>query len=184
MKFGKALASILIIIMLLGTSVMVAGCIVDNSFKNQEQQIAELENQISLLKERIDGLEKDLGKGKFFTLAHAYGNGWLNKEDLRTIADYYYGVVPCEEKLDDDVANAIKQAWAAKLVEDGRFTEEKASKAEVVIHEYYGTYNKCVMVLIDCGEHYPDVYVPINVEIGGITFTFQEYGPSFAVWRM
>lgn len=195
MKFRKTISLVLSTVILSFIGIMFAGCSVNDAQNSNQEQIAEMQNnyqeqitemqsQINVLQNRIDDLEKEMEKEEFFTLLRAYGKGWLTIEDLQTIADYHHGVVPCEEKLGDNVEKALKQDWAKKSVADGKLTEEQASEDHVFIHKYYGTYNKCVVVVIDCGEQYPAVYAPLDVEIGGITFTFQLYGPSLAVWKM
>lgn len=181
MIYRKAVAVVLSVVIIFCIGTMVAGCYVDEAQKNYQEHIAEMQEQVDSLKERIDYLEKELEKGKFFTLAQAYEKGWLTTEDLQIIADYHHGVVPCEESLSDDVASVIKEASIPTI--KARFNLSEATTDDVVILKCYGTYNRCVVAIVDyIHALYAAVDAPIDVEIGGVTFTFQRCAPSVVVW--
>lgn len=192
----KTIAFVLSIVMLLGICALVAGCSNDNTIKDLEQRITEFEGKLDQQKERINKLEKEneslsykiylseleITSGNFYSLKDMYNKNYLTVEDLQTIADYHNNIVDCEDHLNDDVAQAIKQAWAQKLVEDGQLTAEQATADIISIVKYYGTYNNCAIVIVDRKDMYHLIGMPYTVEIGDVSFGYTSYWPQIIVW--
>ena len=151
-------------------------------------------NQIKIWRET----EKVLA-GSFYTLQEAYDNGWLTQEDLMSIAYYnnggrtdneeimsedYQPAPKTPEVLSESVAKSIKKAWAKRYNGDNTNQATDITEEMVNISEYYGTYKDCVAVIADRSDvYYADVYAPVPVEIGGVTFIFQLYRPEILVCK-
>ena len=137
--------------------------------------------------------------GSFYTLQEAYDIGWLTQEDLMNIAYYnnggrtdneeimsetYQPVPKTPEVLSEPVAKSIKKAWAKRYNGDNTNQATDITEEMVYISEYYGTYKDCVAVIADRSDaQYVDVYAPVPVEIGGVTFIFQLYRPEILVCK-
>lgn len=121
-------------------------------------------------------------RGKFYSLEAAYENGWLNENDLKSIACYnndfqgkdnpYSGMYePPAEELGKDVGNELKQAYLSQIAEYPEGLLEN-----VRINYYYGTYNGNIVIKI-----YSDYICiePIDVEeyyIGNVVFKVPDTG--------
>ena len=169
---------VVIVALLLGIVALlsIAGC--SGTQSELRGKIDELQSRIEEMEERIEQLEKKFinVRGKYYSLQTAYSNGWLNEDDLKSIACYhndfqkkenpYSGMyVPPAEGLSEDVENELKQAYLNQIAEypDGLLEN-------VLINYYYGTYNGNIVIKIYsnyiCLE-------PIDVEeiyIGNVVF--------------
>ncbi|MCM1438612.1 MAG: hypothetical protein NC131_05305 [Roseburia sp.] len=122
--------------------------------------------------------------GQFYTLQEAYDNGYITQTDLENIAYYHNGEKSYPESLDENIANSIKSDWAKKLSDDETDSADNTVEISVVIRGYYGTYGNCVAVIVERkGTVYVDVYRPIVVQIGNVTFKYNLNHPQIIVWK-
>lgn len=169
---------VVIIALLLGIVALlgIAGC--SGTQSELRGKIAELQNRIEEMEERIEQLENKITnvRGKYYLLQTAYDNGWLNEDDLKSIACYYNDFqkkdnpysgmyVPPAEGLSEDVENELKQAYLNQIAEypDGLLEN-------VQINYYYGTYNGNIIIKI---RSYYIFIEPIEKEefyIGNVVF--------------
>ena len=128
-------------------------------------------------------------RGKLYTMEQAYENGWLNEDDLKSIAcedyDYrfryeenpYSGMFTSTEKLDKKIEAEIKQAFLKQVIRSRTMTREQVS-----ISKYYGTYSGNIVVQLYgegvCFDHYIE---PV-AEVGGVIFKDYWEG-DFRVYR-
>lgn len=134
--------------------------------------------------EEITVGDTDEETGKFYTLKEAYENGYLTQSDLMSIAYYHNGEKSCSLTLDENVSKSIKKAWAKKLADGGKDSYKNLTDSDVSIDEYYGTYNKCVTVIVDLIDaEYAQVYNPYTVEIGNVVFNYCYPRPQIIVWK-
>lgn len=87
--------------------------------------------------------------GQFYTLRQAYENGWLNEDDLKSIADYHNNKKTYPIPLSNEEEVAIKETAAFEVRSDERNQRPDAGAEEFFISEYYGVYNDCYAVIID-----------------------------------
>ncbi|MBD5092669.1 MAG: hypothetical protein HDT36_04740, partial [Clostridiales bacterium] len=111
--------------------------------------------------------------GDFYFLHEAFEKGFLTKEELQNIAYYqndYTKQFP--EQLSDDVALIIKSAECELL----RKTSPQATLDDITITKYYGTYNGCVVVVLDDPfSAVPTMVVNKWIEIGGVQFHYKSF---------
>ena len=132
--------------------------------------------------DKEDGLTDENGKveievkGEFCSLEVAYDNGWINEDDLKSIACSYNDfqqkenpysgmyVQPAEE-LSNDVENEVKQAYLNQIAKypDGLLEN-------VHINYYYGTYNENIVVRIYSEYICIDPLIKNEVYIGNVVF--------------
>ncbi|MDE7108131.1 MAG: hypothetical protein K2O39_07400, partial [Clostridiales bacterium] len=121
--------------------------------------------------------------GRLFRIDQAYRNGWIDENDLKSIAccvndsdssveNPYSGLYePPAQKLSMDTKNELKQAYVM-WVDDGSTGD---LLDDIKIDNYYGTYNGHMVVsMTDNGCHIGATTE--GTEIGGVTFN--NYG-----WR-
>ena len=129
-------------------------------------------------------------KGTFYDLEDAYENGWLDEEDLKSIACEYYnwyfnyeenpysGMYTSTEELTDKMETELKQAYLKQVV-----GLSNGDRSRVKIYHYYGTYNGNVVVDISSNYVFIDPAPPVDTSIGGVIF--KEYWVTqFAVYHI
>lgn len=111
----------------------------------------------------IDEVDKEENVRTFYGLKEAYDNDWLKGEDLEKIAYFHYN--GNNEELHWENVNKVKKDYA------NQFAQNEMSSDDVEIIKYYGTYNGCVIVIID----YKNAQLPAyfwSETIGEIVFTY------------
>mgnify|MGYP001079800777 CR=1 FL=1 len=119
-------------------------------------------------------------RGKFYVLEVAYENGWLDEDDLKSIACGYYdffqfdkysdyenlysGLFDSHEELNERDEKEIKQAYLERI------DHAQESIDGVEISQYYGIYNGNIVVGIICGYICYDIITEERFEIGGVVF--------------
>lgn len=112
-------------------------------------------------------------RGVVYGVSRAYEEGWLDEDDLKSIACFCYDregkenpysgmYVQPEEKLSKEMRAEIKQAYL-NVVEK----QPKGDLEYVDIYKYFGTYNGYIVVGME-GNSCKIGYVPVT-EIGGVT---------------
>ena len=116
-------------------------------------------------------------RGNFCLLKAAYENGWLDSDDLKSIACCYYDGYNYEdnpysglyeepaEELGNDLEKEIKQAYLEQII-----NLPHRSLKGVEIRRYYGTYKGNIVVSVS--DYYVDINVAIEEEfyIGEVLF--------------
>ena len=116
-------------------------------------------------------------RGNFCLLKVAYENGWLDSDDLKSIACCYYDSHNYEdnpysglyeepaEELSKHLEKEIKQAYLEQII---KLTHRSLKGVE--IRRYYGTYNGNIVVSVS--DYYVDFNVAIEEEfyIGEVLF--------------
>ena len=109
------------------------------------------------------------GRGNFYTMEVAYDNGWLNADDVRSLACCYYELYTDEEnpysgaykepteKLSEETESELKQAFAG-------------GTNNVTVDKYYGTYNDNIVVTMRNHDIFIDILIEPEFNIGGIIF--------------
>ncbi|MCM1393409.1 MAG: hypothetical protein NC179_00725 [[Eubacterium] siraeum] len=127
--------------------------------------------------------------GAFYTLQQAYDNGWLSKNQLKSISYYHaeferdtkmfgnYKPLPLNPNtLSNEVETNIKQAYLLNL-------QELISDGEIDgihIRRYYGTYNNLVAVTIVDDYINVDLNIEEECSIGGVKF--YNYGHQIKIY--
>ncbi len=109
--------------------------------------------------------------GGFYTLKTAYDNGWLDVDDVRSIACCYYDNYSLE-------TNPYSGAYKEPTEKLSRTKQKELKKAysnstkynNIKIHRYYGTYNGNIVVYIRDDDFKCDIAYQPELNIGGITF--------------
>ena len=123
--------------------------------------------------------------GPFYGLQTAYDQKFLTVEDLQTIADYHNNGKLYPESLSEDIALSVKKDWAKKLNDSKTDTSKTFTESDIAIQRYYGTYNGCVVVIVDRRDAmYIDVYAPIAIEIENVVFNYNLYRPQIVVYKL
>ncbi len=122
-----------------------------------------------------------VAKGTFYSLQEAYDEGFLTVGNLQSIADYHNNGVSYPEKLDDCVSESVKKAWAETLRTDETNPRPEANAEEIVITNYYGTYNNLIVVMLDYGR-YTDISIPVTDTVGGVSFNYGHPRYSIVCW--
>ena len=115
-------------------------------------------------------------RGEFYTLKEAYENGWLNEDDLKSIACGYYDKYKYEEnpyggyerpaeELSKEMENEIKQAYLNQIA---KYPDVLLDKVE--ISRYYGKYNGNFVVSMYSQYFMCDIIVEPEFDIGGVIF--------------
>ena len=152
-KISKAITiAVLSLIMVCGICLALTGC--DDEISNKKIEV----------------------RGRLYLLEAAYENGWLNENDLKSIAcsynDFqqkdnpYSGLYePPAEGLSNNVENELKQAYLNQIAEypDGLLENVK-------INYYYGTYNGNIVIRIYSDYICMDPMVKEEVYIGNVVF--------------
>ena len=124
--------------------------------------------------------------GTFYSLEEAYENGDLSQQDLQMIADYHNNNLSCIETLTDEISQTIKAAWALQLQKSETNPILSATADTISLYKFYGTYNGCSIVMLDYSlGQYLGEYVPITMEVGGVTFHFghPRYMCQLVAWK-
>ena len=136
-------------------------------------------NRIYIWRKADDPVEV---RGQLSTMEKAYAYGWLNEDDLKSIAcrDYEYspyeenpysGMFTSTEELTEEMETEIKQAYLEQVV---LFSEGDILKVKIT--HYYGTYNGNVVVSISSGYIAYDLLLQTK-SIGGVIF--KDYAEVF-----
>lgn len=115
-------------------------------------------------------------RGKFYTLEEAYNNGWLNEDDLKSIACGYYewrkfeenpyiGMFDPHKELSKENEKELKQAY---LVQIDNKPDGLLDKVE--IRKYFGEYNRNLIVNMYSDYYMCDILVEPEFNIGGVIF--------------
>ena len=115
-------------------------------------------------------------RGQFYTLKAAYDNGWLNEDDLKSIACGYYEFYKYEEnpysglfdprgELSEEIEKEIKKAYLEQIDKQPDEDLEKVN-----IYKYYGHYNGNYVVSVVSEFYLCDIIVDPEFEIGGVIF--------------
>ncbi len=129
--------------------------------------------------------------GGFYSLDEAYENGLLTQDDLKNIAYYFHArngdteyideaFAPdpkTPEALDQKTQYQIKRTYLNEVIDmpDGSFDQ-------VVIYDYFGTYNDSIVVYISDTYHAYDYVIEPEHEIGGVCF-YDYCSAVLQVWR-
>lgn len=168
-----------------------------SQIEDLNDRIAEMEEQLSERDKKIDQLEKELAEkctGTFYTLQEAYDNGWLTQADVMSIAYYHnrgriyneemmseeYEPVPkTPEVLSELTELKIKSAAAKEYREI--YNMQYAEADGFRITQYYGTYGKCVAVMMrddysgESGIVWTDTVAGVKIHYGS--------GRTMKIWR-
>lgn len=110
----------------------------------------------------------------FYSLQAAKNEGFVTKNDLKTIADLHKN--GNADVLGNEIANEIKAAYFEK---NHRY---EMTADDVVIRKYLGTYNGAVAVMIDyIDSEYPAV--SSSETVGGIKFEYSNGGLQIIIWK-
>lgn len=123
-----------------------------------------------------------VAKGTFYSLQEAYDDGFLTVENLHSIADYHNNGISYPEELDDFASESVKKAWVESLRTDKTNPRPEATSEEIVITKYYGTYNNCIVVILDYGTH-AGISIPVTDKVGGVSFNYGHPRYSIVCWK-
>ena len=197
----KIVSMFLCISMAIGLACMVAGCGNDEVLKRIDALQAELQTQKDKLDElqaaineqanRLEELELKTTQGALYTLKEAYNYGYLNIEQLKSIAYYHNGgrkynetaipedykpIPKIPELLNPSTEYAIRKNFWDIYVYDKSgflFSDVFISDNELTGDCYYGTYKNCVAVMVWLHKGaYSDVFE--DVIVGGIHFVYHD----------
>lgn len=112
-------------------------------------------------------------KGELMLLEEAYEAGYINDEQLKSIAFYYQGtresgfepIVKNPKKISLINEQRIKKLYADKYLDFSIF-----SMFTVEILDYYGTYNECVALDITDNIYLYDLVIEDEYKIGDVIF--------------
>lgn len=111
--------------------------------------------------------------GKFADLDEAYKKGWLSDEAVRDIHYYHSN----KKYIEYDFYNPteitpLSTEQAIKIKQDyiKRYNIDDADVKYFIIEEYFGVYNNCIVMLIDCAHVYSTM--EYEIEIAGYNFEF------------
>ena len=145
----KLLTILLSLISVICIAFSFAAC-AESQTDGQQDEVNDSENQ-------TDGAKSE--KGVFYTVTEAYENGYLNYQQLMSIAYHRNGGTEGNEaimggnykllpinpvELSTATENAIKQTYIDTFLKK----YEEANIAEIHIENYYGTYKGCVAVIM------------------------------------
>lgn len=114
--------------------------------------------------------------GQYYYLKTAYDKGYLNEEDLKSIACDYYewdpnfeenpyeGMFTSTEELTKKMGEELKQAYLEQI---DKYPEGEISSVKII--RYYGTYNGNVVAYLASDSCIYPVIEP-ETEIGGVIF--------------
>lgn len=114
---------------------------------------------------------KVISEEPFYSLQAAYNQDLLSRSNLRSAAKLHRN--GNNESLDAQVAERIKQAYSAL------YSEEELG--DVVINEYLGTYNGCVVLMIR-GEKTNFTDALWDETVAGVKFEYHN-GQRIVVWK-
>jgi len=117
--------------------------------------------------EDVPQKEEPVEKGIFYSLEEAYSKKLLTVEDLQSIASYYNNQLDVDlETMDEEIKNAIKQAYIDEFLDD----TPQATLDGIFIENYYGTYNRSVAVGVNDAYYRRDLLVIPEHIVGGVSF--------------
>lgn len=162
--------------------------------KKQSDKIDELEDENKTISDNMGTLENQLEaqNSVFLDLEFAYAKGFLNREELKSIAYYlnsksaeagYVPIAKAPETISDETAEAIK----LKYFHEYRLRHTKYGQSpylgldDVIIGRYFGTYNDCVAVIMKMSL---DGSLPATneVTIDGVTFYYPDSNHFVELW--
>ena len=138
-------------------------------------------------------VEEELGK--FYSLQEAYDNGWLTREELLSIAYYYYeekfpslgGRYGNEEIMDENYTPLTKTPATLDVEMDleirKAYVKGNIYRVDTMeIQAYCGTYGECIAVYIyDWGREYLD---ELDIEkVLDIQYIYPCIGPTIKIYR-
>ncbi len=136
-------------------------------------------NKIMIWKEETK--ETEQMAGTFYTLQEAYDEGWLTKEDLQNIADHFNNDTTPIDILSTVLQGAIKEMRVELLHAHNSGSMLSATKDDVTIVKYYGTYDNAIAVVItDIYSVYGQASTAEYIVEG---IPFYNYGaPEILIW--
>ena len=122
-----------------------------------------------------------LNVGTFFSLQEAYDDGMITVEDLQSIANHQNNGTAPDNTLSVEVVKAIKETAVFSLRNNNPNPYPEAMVDDVTINRYYGTYNNCVVVMIN------DVYSEYSanlkdVDVAGVIIHYYN-GNRIIIWK-
>ena len=110
--------------------------------------------------------------GKFYTLQEAYIEEFITVDELQIIAKYHNNGRQTSNDLDPQVIKDIKEIAAYNLRNESS-SMSNAKADDFIITKYYGTYNKCVVFMIEHPDlQQPGVELDITETIAGVIFEY------------
>ena len=188
----------IILLLLLTMLFSVSACGKDKAKTSSSELSSEsTSSESSLAQSSENSSGEKSGLGTFHSLQDAYDNGWLNQEQLLSIAyhsgnrdsneelmgENYTPIPKTPETLDAETDLEIKQAYLYIMKTDR--AEYKDLTLDNVIMSYYGTYDECIVLRLY-------LYIPGTgtlqggpyVEIGGVSFWWYNSHPwAFIVYK-
>lgn len=138
----------------------------------------------------LTGCNNDIGE--FYSLAEAYNNGYITRNDLLNIAYYYNNetnvndetFVPKEISVNDlskKTLKAIKNTYLVTILKN----DSKATLDGVHLNKYFGKYGDCVSLNMKDDYTCYDLLPPIEeYVIDGVKFLNYIDGPyGITVWK-
>lgn len=137
----------------------------------------------------------DVNFGVFYNLQEAYDIGFLNEQDLMSIA-YYHGsldsvggtFVPTPKEpeiLSPEIEKSIKETRASTLrvetYSDGTLKQPEATVSDVMIIGYFGKYSDSFAIMLQ-DSYYDYMDEERSVDIAGVTFNYSNSN-SILIWR-
>lgn len=124
----------------------------------------------------------DKTDGTLYLLREAYENGFVDKEDIASVAYYHNNSVAYPDKLSVETEKAVKES-AAKRLRGGENPITAATADGIKVEKYYGTYGDCCAVIIRDEYLMPPTDVPFyKEEIGGVEICYTGYD-IIEIWR-
>ncbi len=110
--------------------------------------------------------------GSFTSLSDAYEKGWLSKEDVRDIYHYHSTDTAIKNIYTPSPIIPLSTEKAIKIKQDyiKRYNVDDEDEKYFIIEEYFGIYNNCIVMLIDCAHTYATM--EYEIEIAGYEFVF------------
>ena len=109
------------------------------------------------------------GETKFYSISDAYTLGYINKENLEKLADYYNKDthdISVDELGKKNIKKIKKAYFNQYLSSDYSF----ASTKDVIVSQYYGTYGNCVALYIRDAYHIADIRIIEEYVVDGVVF--------------
>ncbi len=132
-------------------------------------------------------------KGEFFSLQEAYDFGYIDLDDLKSMAYYLNegkdmeGITPKPiepSELDEQTRADIKETEVRYLKMQHDWDDD-VSVDNITINAYFGTYNGLIAVIVD-----DDYYSYMNLEVvswpkivAGVIFNYKGSSKSIVLWK-
>ena len=150
-------------------------CKLDLFNESQIQRIYSIYLEITE-EELTNELVPSIESKSFYYLQAAYTAGLLSVEDLEKIAAYHNNGLQAKDKLDAEIISEIKKIAAYYMQNDESYPVIDAKAEDFMITKYYGTYNNCVIFMIDNPYFmHPEVDLGMVETIAGIDFRYSWY---------